>query len=270
MLVSVKPLEAVDVINSWAEKATKGLITKLLPYDSVNYDTALVLANALYFKGKWDKKFDASRTQARNFHLLNGQIVQAPFMTTDSFLGRYHLYKCFDGFKVLQIPYQSGQDPRKFSMYFFLPDAKDGLLNLIQKLKSNPDLLYTKFELTEDKLTDFWIPKFKFSFGFEASDTMKKMGLEQIFNPGELTEMLNIPDLANRKLFVASIFHKSYIEVNEEGTEAAASTAVLFELQCARRYPSFVADHPFIFMIREERHGIVFFVGAVLNPLLDS
>ncbi|PON93532.1 Serpin family [Trema orientale] len=260
--------EAVDEVNSWAEKETKGLITELLPYGSINYRTALVFANALYFKGSWDKKFDASKTQNREFHLLNGQIVRAPFMTADTRFERY-LYRCFDGVKVLQVPYQSGQDPRKFSMYFFLPDEKDGLFNLIQKVKSNPILLNQQFELIKDKLTDFWIPKFKFSFKFEARETMEKMGLELPFRGGELTEVVDCPSLG-KELFVSSLFHKSFIEVNEEGTEAAASTAVMFEMQQLRYYPSFVADHPFLFTIREETHGIVFFVGAVLNPLLDS
>ena len=155
-------------------------------------------------------------------------------------------------------------------MYFFLPDAKDGLPNLIQKLNSNPDLLYQRFEMTKDKLTEFWIPKFKFSFEFEASDSMEKMGLTRPFQPfGELTEIIDCR-CSSEKLLVSYIFHKAYIEVNEEGTEAAASTAVIVEMQHLRYYPSFVADHPFLFMIREETHGIVFFVGAVLNPLLQS
>ena len=155
-------------------------------------------------------------------------------------------------------------------MHFFLPNAKDGLPNLIQKLNSNPDLLYQRFEMTKDKLTEFWIPKFKFSFEFEASDSMEKMGLTRPFHPfRELTEIIDCP-CSSEKLFVSYIFHKAYIEVNEEGTEAAASTAVIFEMQHSRYYPSFVADHPFLFMIREETHGIVFFVGAVLNPLLQS
>ena len=261
--------EAVDEVNSWAEKETKGLISELLPYGSLHKWTVLVFANALYFKGSWHQKFDPSRTQTRDFHLLNGQIVRVPFMTTAEIGFDRFFYRCFDGFKVLKIPYKSGQDPQKFSMYFFLPDQKDGLFNLLQKLKSNPNMLNLQFDLTKDKLTAFWIPKFKFSFKFEAKETMKKMGLTLPFKAGELTEVVDCP-YSSKDLLVSSIFHKSYIEVNEEGTEAAASTAVIFEMQAARIYPSFVADHPFLFMIREETHGIVFFFGAVLNPLLDS
>ena len=90
-------------------------------------------------KDHGEETFDASMTEARDFHLLNGQIVRAPFMATPTFPERRYPYTNFDGFTVLQIPYRRGQDPRKFSMYFFHSDAKDGLLDLNQKLKSNPD-----------------------------------------------------------------------------------------------------------------------------------
>lgn len=253
-------------MNLWAETATRGLIKHLLPSGSLNCDTKLVVANALYFKGEWEQKFDTSKTQLRDFHLLNGETVKVPFMTTPRFLK--HLYGSFHGYKVLKIPYQTGQDARKFSMYIFLPSQKDGLLNLIQTVKLNPGFLNQRFQqLWLEDIPEFYIPKFKFSFECEASKTMKEMGLNLPFKPGELTEMVDIH--GGHKLFVSHIFHKSFIEVNEEGAEAAATTAVTFELQCAK-IVSFVADHPFLFMIREETHGMVFFVGTVLNPLLDA
>ncbi|PON40603.1 Serpin family [Parasponia andersonii] len=99
--MSPNPNEAVDEVNSWAEKATKGIIDAVLPYESVHNDTALVLANALYFKGSWDQKFDASKTQTKDFHLLNRQIVRVPFMATDTPF-EWYLYRYFDGFKVLK------------------------------------------------------------------------------------------------------------------------------------------------------------------------
>ncbi|KAL5582005.1 hypothetical protein UlMin_014447 [Ulmus minor] len=262
-----KPDQAVDEVNSWAENATEGLITKLLPYGCVDDLTVLILANALYFKGSWHQKFDTRKTRDLSFHLLNGQTVRAPFMTTETF--ERHLYRCFDGVKVLQIPYQSGQEPHRFSMYFFLPDEKDGLLNLIQMIKSNPAMLNRDFGLTKDKLVDFWIPKFKFSFDFEASKTIGKMGVDGPFHSGDLRDIVDCPDVS-KDLFVSKIFHKSFIEVTEEGTEAAAITACIFEMQQCIRYPSFVADHPFLFMIREETSKAVLFVGAVLNPLQNS
>ena len=268
MLITKKAGEVIEEVNSWAESATKGLIKQLLPLGYLNGETVLVLANALYFKGAWNQKFDPAMTQLRDFHLLNGQIVQVPFMTTKRSMR--HLYGTFDVYKVVQIPYQSGEDPRKFSMYFFLPNEKEGhdLFNLIQTLKLNPGFLNQQFNLRLEDLSAFWIPKFRFSFEIEASKTMKEMGLKLPFKPGELTEMVDSPN--SDELYVSDIFHKSFIEVNEEGTEAAATTAVRFQRRCRRmNIPSFVADHPFLFMIREETHGMVFFIGAVLNPLQD-
>lgn len=98
-----------------------GLIKNLLPERCLERETVLILTNALYFKGAWTEKFDASRTENRDFYLLNGQIVRVPFMTSRKHT--YHFYESFDGFKILKIPYRNGQDIRQFSMYFFLPDA---------------------------------------------------------------------------------------------------------------------------------------------------
>ncbi|KAI4352345.1 hypothetical protein L6164_006608 [Bauhinia variegata] len=254
-------------VNSWVENTTNGLIKEILPSGSVDKETMLILANALYFKGAWDQKFDASKTTTKNFNLLNGQIVQVPFMTSSAY--ERHYYRSFDSFKILQIPYQSGNSPLKFSMYFFLPHEKDGLQNLIHSLNSNPRFLNQDFRLEKEEIRNVWIPRFKFLFEFEAKDNIKKLGLELPFLPGELTEVSDSPE--RNKLYVSKMFHKAFIEVNEEGTEAAASTALKFRKCCLQLpIPSFVADHPFLFMIREETSMAVFFVGAVLNPLSTS
>ncbi|KAK6942223.1 Serpin domain, partial [Dillenia turbinata] len=211
-----------------AKDATKGLIKELIPSGCLNSDTALVLANALYFKGAWNRIFDASKTESKEFHLLTGEAVEVPFMTSKRY--EKHLYRETDkGFKILKIPYQRKQDPT---------------------------------------LHRFWIPRFKFSYGFEASGTLKELGLDLPFrNVGELTGIIDSVD--SHKICLSEIFHKSYIEVNEEGTEAAASTAPRI-IRCSGRLspPTFVADHPFLFMIREDTTRTMFFIGAVLNPRL--
>ncbi|KAF8405091.1 hypothetical protein HHK36_009989 [Tetracentron sinense] len=266
-LTKLKANEVRDEVNTWAENATNGLIKDLLPPGCLDSDTTLVLANGLYFKGTWNHKFDESRTQDRDFYLLNGETVPVPFMTRKP--NQKHLFRSFDGFKILKLPYKNGEDKRQFSMYFFLPDERDGLQNLLAKFSSNTRFLEQHLDhFSEEKLADFWIPKFKISFGFEASETMKELGLNLPFmkNVGELTEMVD-SHLISKELYVSQIFHKACIEVNEEGTEAAASTATIFG-RFASRPQTFVADHPFLFLIREELSRIVFFTGAVLNPLL--
>ncbi|KAF7803117.1 serpin-ZX-like [Senna tora] len=277
-----KGYQVEDEVNSWVKNATKGLIRQLVPSGSLDEDTKLVLVNALYFKGSWDRKFDPSKTSTRNFNLLDGQnnnnnnIVQVPFMTSKSRYEKYY-FTSLESFKILKIPYQNGPNnnnninPFKFFMYFFLPHENDGLPNLIHTLNSNPRFLNQNFVLHQEEFDEFWIPRFKFWFNFEAIESMKELGLVLPFLPGGLTEVSDSSSSQIHKLFVSNITHKAFIEVNEEGTEAAATTVGRIRMLSGKRYKSsFVADHPFLFMIREETSMAVFFIGAVLNPLLDS
>nr|AFK48421.1 unknown [Medicago truncatula] len=259
-----KAVEVTNEVNSWAEKETNGLIKELLPLGSVNNATRLIFANALYFKGAWNDKFDASKTEDYEFHLLNGSPVKVPFMTSK----KKQFIRAFDGFKVLGLPYKQGEDKRQFTMYFFLPNAKDGLAALVEKVASESELLQHKLPFGKVEVGDFRIPKFNISFGLETSDMLKELGVVLPFSGGGLTKMVN--SSVSQNLCVSNIFHKSFIEVNEEGTEAAAATAATILLRSAMSIPprlDFVADHPFLFMIREDLTGTIIFVGLVLNPL---
>ncbi|KAH7862876.1 hypothetical protein Vadar_010535 [Vaccinium darrowii] len=264
-----KANQVVDEINSWASTASRGLIENILQRGSVSQETTFIVANALYFKGIWDSdyKFDAERTINRKFYLLNGSSISVPMMTSSE---RYYC-ESFDGFKVLKIPYQSGKR-NNFSMYFFLPDERDGLQNLIEKFNSNSGFLDEEyFELTKKELDEFWIPKFKFSFNFDVSEVMDDMGesLSLIKNPSDLSEMIHNSE--NVPFFISNMFQKAYIEVDEKGTEVVAITRLRMAPGACRppkiKSSSFVTDHPFVFMIRQERSGLVLFVGAVVNPI---
>ncbi|XP_027094423.1 serpin-ZX-like [Coffea arabica] len=259
-----KPAEVTNEVNSWAEKGTSGLIKEILPPGSVDNTTRLIFANALYFKGEWDDKFDASKTKEHDFHLLNGSTIKVPFMTSK----KKQYISAYDGFKVLCLPYKQGEDKRRFSMYFFLPDAKDGLPALLDRAGSEPGFLEHHLSRSKVEVGDFLVPKFKISFGFEASKTLKGLGLVLPFSgEGGLTEMVDSP--VSRNLHVSSIFHKSFIEVNEEGTEAAAATAATIRLRSAQFFNKldFVADHPLLYFVREDMTGVVQFIGSVVNPL---
>ncbi|XP_068313566.1 serpin-ZX-like [Pyrus communis] len=251
-------------VNSWAEKETRGLIKEVLPPGSVDSSTRLIFANALYFKGAWTEKFDASQTKEHDFHLLDGSTVQVPFMTSR----KKQYVSSFNGFSVLGLRYKQGEDKRCFSMYIFLPEARYGLPALVEKLGSESGFLDRHLPKQKSAVGDFRIPKFKISFGFEASNALKGLGLVLPFGgEGGLTEMVDSPE--GKNLYVSSIFHKSFIEVNEEGTEAAAATAGVIKLLCLEvpRTVDFVADRPFLFLIKEELTGTVLFIGHVLNPL---
>ena len=250
-------------VNSWAEKETNGLIKEVLPPESVDSSTRLIFANALYFKGAWNEKFDAQMTKDHDFHLLNGSKVRAPFMISK----KKQLISAFDGFKVLGLPYKQGEDKRQFSMYLFLPDAIDGLSALVEKVSSESGFLERKLPHQKVEVGDFRIPRFKISFGLETSNALKELGVVLPFSGGDLTEMVD--SSVSQNLYVSSIYHKSFIEVNEEGTEAAAASAATIRLRGVQ-FPTkidFVADHPFLFLIREDLTGTVLFIGQVLNPL---
>ncbi|XP_058216713.1 serpin-ZX-like [Rhododendron vialii] len=262
--------EVVKKVNSWAEEASKGLITNLLQPQSLSSQTAIVLANGLYFKGTWTSahRFDESLTRKRTFYLLTGDTVSIPFMTSRK---KYH-YKSFDAFKVLKVPYKSAKLDRKFSMYFFLPHEKVGLQNLLKELCSDSGFLKQDyFNIRKVSLAKFWIPKFKLSYEFDIAKTMKKIGMTFPFteNPEDFSEMMKIPK--GIPFLSISMTQKVVVKVDEKGTEAAAVTrARLRSLSYKRSLPkpSFVADHPFLFMIKEKMSGLVFFMGAVLNPSL--
>ncbi|GJY13725.1 serine protease inhibitor family protein [Tanacetum coccineum] len=252
-----KAIEAVAEVNTWAEKQTTGLIKDILPVNAVIRATRLILANAVYFKGSWTEKFDPSMTKDSDFHLFDGSTVEVPFMTSY----REQLVHEYDGFKVLGLPYSQGEDKRRFTMYMFLPNEKDGIPSLMEKIGSQSDFLERHIPREQVRVGRFMIPKFNISFGFEASKMLKELGLVLPFVPGGLTEM------ADEDLYVSSIHHKAFLEVNEEGTEAAAATTMVVNILGITPGPvDFVADHPFLFMIREDMSGEVLFIGQVANP----
>ncbi|KAG8377660.1 hypothetical protein BUALT_Bualt08G0056000 [Buddleja alternifolia] len=261
-----KAVEATKEVNAWAEKQTNGLIKEILPSDSVDATTKLIFANAVYFKGAWNEKFDASKTKDHDFFLSSGSSIQVPFMTS----AKKQYVHAFEDFKVLGLPYKQGEDKRKFSMYFFLPDSKNGLPSLLEKVGSESKFIERHLPYQEVVVGDFLIPKFKINFGFEASDVLKGLSLVLPFSGEDgLTEIVESSSVG-KNLYVSSIFHKSFIEVNEEGTEAAAASAGVIKLRglMVEEKLDFVADHPFLFVIREDMTGVVLFVGQVLNPLL--
>ncbi|KAH6801811.1 hypothetical protein C2S51_033257 [Perilla frutescens var. frutescens] len=230
-----KAVKVREEVNGWVRKETKGLIEEILPPGKVDPSTTrLILGNA-FCSRNWEKQY----------------------------------VRCFDGFKVLELPYKRGKDSRSFSMYIYLPDARDGvaLAALRERVCSEPGFINSHLPRSLERLDDFRVPKFKFDFHFEASSVMKKLGLVLPFHGGGLTEMVDSCD----PLEVSHIFHKALIEVNEEGTEAAAVSLGMCEVAAScfleRERLEFVADHPFLFVIREDTTGLVLFVGQLLNPL---
>ncbi|XVE78926.1 hypothetical protein DITRI_Ditri14bG0017300 [Diplodiscus trichospermus] len=198
------------------------------------------------------------------FYLLNGEEdVQVPFMCEYS---QQHFYTSFDDFQLLKMPYQFSGDERRFFMYIFLPNERNGLRKLIDHFDSNTEFLNQKFKLYQQCIHNLKIPKFRFLCGSRASDFMDQLG----FGIPSLSS-LEILETNGIKDRCVGAFHRSYIEVNEQGTEAAAVESD--DCGCSmddykpRPVLNFIADHPFMFLVREDASNVPFFIGAVLNPL---
>ncbi|ONK71475.1 uncharacterized protein A4U43_C04F9040 [Asparagus officinalis] len=251
-------------VNAWVEKITNGMVKNLLPNGSVNACTRVILANALYFRGIWAENFDKSKTMDNKFHLLDGSVVQAPFMTSR----KKQYISSYKGFKVLKLPYSKDQENRSFSLLVFLPNKINGFQNLIEMALADPTFFDRHVPREKSGVGNFMIPKFKISSGFEASRVLKSLGLELPFSEqADFTEMLAD---SSSKLCVSSVYHKVSIEVEEEGTTAAAATGVLMMKCCYIPPVDFVADHPFMFAIREDETGALLFLGHVANPMVET
>ncbi|CAI9106423.1 OLC1v1005576C1 [Oldenlandia corymbosa var. corymbosa] len=224
-------------VNEWVGNETKGLVNNILPHDIVDKYTRLILANALYFNGVWESKFNTSLTKERDFYLLNGEKIKAEFMTSknDQRVSEY------DGFKAMCFEYRHGNDRnRHFSMYIYLPNAVDGLSGLVDKISSDHEFLERhKTAYLPVQVDRFLIPKFNISFGFEATEILKNTGL--IFPPPE-----------------PRVFHKEQKLLYTDDTPPPRPKKIV----------DFVADHPFVFFIKEEKSGVVLFMGSVLNPIV--
>jgi serpin B len=246
---------ARQTINAWVEKETRDKIKELLKPGVLTGDTRLVLTNAIYFKGLWANQFKKKITQVEEFHTAPGASVKAPLMRLTEH------FKYLDGgdFQALEMPYQ-GKD---LSMVVLLPKKVDGLAGLEDKLtKENLTNWLARLGKREVRVA---LPRFKMTKEFSLKDALQALGMRQAFVPGgaDFTGMSG----SGRKLFISAVVHKAFVDVNEEGTEAAAATGVVVGLTSARIIPDFRADHPFVFVIRDTRSGSVLFMGRVTNPV---
>ncbi|XLR24526.1 hypothetical protein S83_052426 [Arachis hypogaea] len=232
------------------------------------------MANTLYFKGLWwdSNTFRQKDTRDGDFHLLDGSCsVKVPFM--DGSHRRYAIAHHYQDFKVLSLDYKVASSEnvprRRYTMHIFLPDEINGLPALVEKVFSDSVSLESMLPFSNVDLGKLKIPRFKLSFKVEASPMLKEMGLVLPF----MKEALITEIVEERAVSISEIIQKCIIEVNEEGTKAAAATTMHPPAGCAaprKNKPppfDFIADHPFLFLIREQYTETVLFVGQVLNPL---
>jgi len=239
-------------INKWVEDKTKNRIVDLLPEGSISDMTALVLTNAIYFKGQWDNKFEEEDTFDEAFLTPTGQTVSSRMMNTQD---KYNVYQG-NRIQMLELPYAG----KEFSMLVVLPN-EDTPLKEIEKTITLEKLNHYISLLTESDVRVSF-PKFKFESEFALKPTLSVMGMPIPFsNAADLSRMSG-----NLELKIDEVFHKAFVEVTEEGTEAAAATAVVIVRKSVSIPIEFKANRPFMFLIRENSTGSILFMGRVTNP----
>jgi len=245
---------ARKTINAWAEKQTRGKIKDLIPPGVLDSLTRLVLTNAIYFKGDWASPFKKDATKDADFFAAGGQKVAAPMMNRTGHFG----YLDGGELQALEMPYKGDA----LSMVVLLPKAKDGLPALEKKLSAeNAAAWIAKLQKRQVQVA---LPRFTTTAQFMLNKTLSAMGMADAFDAGkaDFSGMDGQKDLS-----ISAVIHKAFVDVNEEGTEAAAATGVVMTLMAMPAPPvEFRADHPFVFLIRDTRSGCILFVGRVANP----
>jgi len=260
--VSITPVDyrlaredARKMINQWVEDKTQDKIKDLIQPGVLDALTRLVLVNAIYFKGNWQNQFEVEKTKDVPFHTSSEKTVQAPMMIQKEEFRHADL----GAFQMLQLPYVGN----KMSMIVLLPKAIDGLKQLEDNL-SVENLNLWKSRLSREKVLVV-LPKFKMMSMFGLNNTLMSMGMVDAFNSSkaDFAGMDGRPDW----LFIGAVIHKAFVDVNEEGTEAAAATAVTMMARgTSAPPPVFRADHPFVFLIQESQSGSILFMGRVTDP----
>ncbi len=272
-------------INAWAEKQTEGRIKNLFPSGTIKESTRLALVNAIYFKGDWLVPFKKANTRPEKFQLASGASIEAPLMQKNA--DRSTRYAAFDGdgsffatpvkvpfkgeqpptypgkdgFAIIEMPYRGGE----VSMVVIAPNDPTALAAIEVKLS---DTNVAKWIASlKQRRTHVRLPKFKMETSYTLSETLATMGMPTVFDPvaADLSGISSADPL-----FISTVMHKAFINVNEEGTEAAAATGMGVDSEALPTTvpftPTFRADRPFIYLIRDTKTGAVLFLGRVLNP----
>lgn len=246
--------QATKIINNWVKQNTQGKIAQIV--DRLDANQVLFLINAIYFKGNWTQAFNPRDTVIQPFTLGNGAKKSLPFMTQT---GEYRYYEN-DAFQAVSLPYSQG----RFSFYIFLPKANKDLSSFYQSLSAPAwEQWMSQFR---NRPGSIQIPRFKLEYDIQLNEALKALGMEAAFD-GSQADFSGMS--ADGNLVISEVKHKTFVEVNEVGTEAAAVTSVGI-VRTAARIPEapfkFVVDRPFFCTIRDNQTGAVLFMGSVVNP----
>jgi len=249
--------DGVNKINRWTSEKTQGKIKDVLAPDSTDELTRMVITNAIYFKGKWDQQFNPGNTSDKLFWLDKDKSVTVPMMKSPADMFNYYETK---DLQAIQMYYVGGD----ISMIVLLPKDKNGLDSLedslnMQKLDSIRDMM------TREPLT-IQMPKFEFETEYNLVDSLYNLGIHDAFDEN----IADFQGMTDEQVYLEQAIHKAFVNVNEEGTEAAAITALVIRATSGPPEPrhEFIADHPFVFIIQENNTGEILFIGRLANPLV--
>lgn len=243
--------KAASTINEWVEKQTKGKIEKIV--ESLSEDAVLYILNAVYFKGEWKTRFDKEATHEAEFTLASGKTKKIPMMMQS---GKYDYYKN-DQLEAVRLPYGEG----RLGMYVFLPSTSSNLGQFLKKLDIDQwNTWLSSFNKEEGNVA---LPKFRMEYEVLLKNALSSLGMSQAFDSeANFSNLKPIPPA----VFITDVKHKSFIEVNEEGTEAAAATSVEFGIESIPQKFEFCANRPFFFAIVDSQTQSILFFGLVAEP----
>ena len=249
------PGAALQYINHWVEEQTKGKIKDLLKPQNIDARTVLVLTNAIYFKALWASPFLAQHTKPDDFYASASDKVRVDMMHQ---AGRFRYAEDATA-QTLELPYQGGN----LAMVIVLPRSKDGLSQLEGSLSLAK--LEGSLKALAQRRVEVSLPRFKLTAECELKGALSALGMPVAFDPGQ-ADFSGMT--GKRELAISAVVHKAFVEVDEKGTEAAAATGVAMVRASAvfTPPPVFRADHPFLFLIRDNRNGSILFLGRLVRP----
>lgn len=249
--------EARKHVNSWVARKTEDKIVEILSSDALSPCTSLVLVNAIYFKGNWDRQFDKAETHERPFKVSKNEEKPVQMMHKKATFLMTYIGEIFT--KILVLPYVNNE----LSMIILLPDEHIDLQTVEKEITYEKFVEWIDPDKMDQEELEVFLPRFKLEENYEMKDTLCRLGMTDAFEQAraDFSGMSS-----NRDLFLSKVVHKSFVEVNEEGTEAAAATAAIAKFRCARFTHSFCADHPFLFFIQHCQTRAILFCGRVSCP----
>ncbi len=243
--------EAVSAINGWVSQKTQGRIPRLFEPGMLNAQTRMALVNAIYFKGKWASPFAKQKTADAPFRMAGGRSVNLPMMNQTS---RFK-YAAADDLQLLELPYAGN----KLTMAILLPKETEG----VDKLELSAVKLSAWLAAARLQKVNVFIPRFRLETQYLLNRTLEDMGMREPFSTAADFSGMD----GQRDLYLSVLAHKAFVEVNEEGTEAAAATGAGMSLTALEAPPpTFRADHPFVFLIRDTSSGTILFLGKLAEP----